>query len=715
MTTLVGPYASAAHAYRDAGWLGVLPLPTLSKSPPPDGFTGHHGPWPTDEQIHAWANGYGEGNLAVRVPSGVIGIDVDHYGEKRGADILAELEAQWGALPPTWVSTSRPWPSGIRLFRVPMGQQFQTVIPGGIEVVQHHHRYMVAWPSVHPDTGGMYQWVAPDGDLAGRPPDIEDLPELPLAWVEGLSRQWATGTEVVDNGPVAEHREERWSMAVHNALERVTFAPGGRHDAATAGAMGLARLEQLGHPGATTALDVLGERFVAAVVSPGVGQRSPASAQREWAGPGGILPSARERARTSPAAAEPYIDPSWIEAWVQENQERRLALGLAPGVGIGNANTRGTGPQPVNWEEFWRRERRTDDWAIPTVVPAGRLVTVWAARKTGKSLFVLDIAAAAATGRPIMGGLHIDPIDVVYLDMEMTEDDLEERLTDLGYGPDADLSRFHYYLLPTLPPLDSEAGGVALMRIVERHRPSVVVIDTMARVVDGEENSADTYRAFYRATGMRLKQAGVALLRLDHAGKQKDKGERGSSAKGDDVDVSWELREVGGGEFLLKRSYTRVSWVPEAIKMRRETDPLRHNAGLAAGGWPSGTAGCAAHLDDLELPLDVTVSAAITELRRHDLSPRSKQVVSAALRYRREHRPTAVENPGSGVGTVLGTENGQVSEPSSEPLGTEGKSPGRTAEPSPEPPGTDSCAPDGGFLSLDRNRRAEPEPQMPWD
>ena len=48
----------------------------------------------------------------------------------------------------------------------------------------------------------------------------------------------------------------------------------------------------------------------------------------------------------------------------------------------------------------------------------------------------------------------------------------------------------------------------------------VVVIDTTGRAIEGEENSADSYREFARTTGLALKRAGIACVRTDHAGKK---------------------------------------------------------------------------------------------------------------------------------------------------------------------------------------------------
>ena len=60
------------------------------------------------------ANKFHGFNVAVRLPRGVIGIDVDHgYPDKHGRiktglNTIAELEAKWGKLPPTYRVTARP-------------------------------------------------------------------------------------------------------------------------------------------------------------------------------------------------------------------------------------------------------------------------------------------------------------------------------------------------------------------------------------------------------------------------------------------------------------------------------------------------------------------------------------------------------------------------------------------------------------------------------
>jgi hypothetical protein len=335
------------------------------------------------------------------------------------------------------------------------------------------------------------------------------------------------------------------------------------------------------------------------------------------------------------------LSPELCEAWDRSQMSGHADSPTAESLGI----------LPVDWPSFWKREAPNEEWTVYPIVPKGRQVALYATAKLGKSLLGLDAAAAAVSGLSIFGQPPCEPISVVYIDMEMTPDDLHERLEDLGYGPESNLSRLAYYQLQNLPPLDDPDGGDVLMDIVRRHRADLVILDTMARVVTGEENSADTYRDFYRHTGRYLKQAGVSLLRFDHVGKDPTAGQRGSSAKGDDVDVVFRMTLVDD-QVVLKTMFTRVPWVPATVALTRELEPyLRHV--LKAESYPAGTKDVADLLDKFEVPLDATRRTAETILRANDCG-RRVAVIIAALRFRlaragmapRSHAPGIVHSAG---------------------------------------------------------------------
>jgi hypothetical protein len=155
---------------------------------PLKGFTGYDGRWPTDEDMSGWLSTKPlDSNLMLRLDHGLVAIDVDAYEGKTGGHTLKEAESLWGELPRTYRSNARSADSvsGQRIFCVPAGVLFKDRIKfadlniGGIEIVQPHHRYITAWPSIHPKTQERYRWYALDGSLMpeGEVPFVNDVPE----------------------------------------------------------------------------------------------------------------------------------------------------------------------------------------------------------------------------------------------------------------------------------------------------------------------------------------------------------------------------------------------------------------------------------------------------------------------------------------------------------------------------------------------------------
>jgi len=276
-----GPYAQAAALYHQAGWRGPIPLPYAKKKSPPTGWTGQGGGWPSYADLQAWIDGpEGDGNIALRLDPHVLGLDVDNYGDKPGGTTLAAGEAKWGALPPTWRTTSRDdGISGIRMYRVPEGLAWPGELGDGTELIQTRHRYAVVWPSVHPE-GRTYRWISPGGAVSTVPPNVDDLPSLPEAWILGL-----TGGELAVDTPrnnLGGAAAGAW-LRDHNTSDGVTHAapcrrmagaleaalaelrgPGSAHVAARGHVLRLVRLADQEHQGVLPAILRLQKAFVAA-------------------------------------------------------------------------------------------------------------------------------------------------------------------------------------------------------------------------------------------------------------------------------------------------------------------------------------------------------------------------------------------------------------------------------------------------------------------
>jgi putative DNA primase/helicase len=281
------PHAVTPYVESEIGY--PLPLAKGKKYPPPTGTTGYEGRTPTDADYRQWSEQYPDGNVGLRLAEGVVGIDVDQYGDKTGGDELARLEQFHGPLPDTWVSTSRPDDvSGIRLFTCSPDvlRDAPSELAPSIELIRPQHRYVVAYPSIHPE-GRRYRWDSPDG--GNTVPHLEDLPALPAEWIDHIA---ANGdcrchTGKTDSGSrgieVLQPRYGSPSDAVENTRKRIGQKYS-THDSVTPAVMAVLRYVEQLHPDAPAALIDLHALFVAEVTreSRGGKIRTQRDARHEW-------------------------------------------------------------------------------------------------------------------------------------------------------------------------------------------------------------------------------------------------------------------------------------------------------------------------------------------------------------------------------------------------------------------------------------------------
>ena len=320
----------------------------------------------------------------------------------------------------------------------------------------------------------------------------------------------------------------------------------------------------------------------------------------------------------------------------------------------------------IDWDTFWTQQHDDEQWIAWPLIPTGRTIALYAPAKAGKSTILLAVITAAVTGQPPLGNTHVaqQPVDILYLDYEMSTADLHERLTSLGYGPGHNLTRLHYALLPSLPPLDTPEGGKHLLELATRLNVHAVVVDTIGRAVEGEENSADTIRAFYRHTAQQLKAAGISVLRTDHSGKDTDKGQRGSSAKNDDVDIVYKLTRNNTG-VTLQRTHSRITWAPDNIPITyTETDNGTVTVTITPRRtYPDGTQQLVNLMDELGIP-DGTSARKIEQAIRDAGHQYRSTLIRAAVQMRNER---AIRNP-----------FGAVENPVDNPVENSGRTSGRT-------------------------------------
>ncbi len=303
-----------------------------------------------------------------------------------------------------------------------------------------------------------------------------------------------------------------------------------------------------------------------------------------------------------------------------------------------NAVTRDMFPE-VDWRSIWDKPPG-EDWIIEPILAKGRGVAIYSPAKAGKSLLMLEMAVRASLGESMFGyNGDAQPKHILYVDFENSpQHDIVPRLKSMRFTLD-DLKYLHYLSYSPFRPMDSDRGGSQILAVALAYGVEAVIIDTASRTIHRPENDNDTWLAWYRHTGLRLRQANIAYVRLDHTGKDESKGQRGGSAKSGDVDAIWKLTADTHGEFVTLRCEDKRFPISETyLPLRRETSPLRHklDTGAAAKSREAQLQACSADLDRLDIPATDGRKKAWDALREAGAAHHSSRTVEAAQKTRRE-------------------------------------------------------------------------------
>ena len=206
----------------------------------------------------------------------------------------------------------------------------------------------------------------------------------------------------------------------------------------------------------------------------------------------------------------------------------------------------------------------------------------------GKTAVALDIAMRCATGLPVHGRAVRQGL-CVYVCGE-GHAGFGRRLTAWSAHNRTDLRDVPLYLTQSAVPMPDPTGPAALQAeiegIAERLglEPQIIVIDTLARNLNGDENSSADMGAFVQSLDTYLRRPFSACVLVLHHPGHGDKGRgRGASAFPAAVDVEYLLERTGDDLRMSTSKPAKDFESPDPMCWRLTPIPLLINDTPASG------------------------------------------------------------------------------------------------------------------------------------
>lgn len=226
-------------------------------------------------------------------------------------------------------------------------------------------------------------------------------------------------------------------------------------------------------------------------------------------------------------------------------------------------------------------------WLIPGMLPANGIGMLYGESGSYKSFLALDMALSLAFGIPGQWGAPPVKNDVLFFAGEGPVATAKKRWPAWMEWQNIEFRSDHRFFISSEVPLytNSTAWENVKSDLVElRARPSLIIIDTMTRLITGlDENSAKDASMVTKFMEQLARYYECCVLAVHHTGKDQNKGARGSSAFYANMDfvLSTKLKQ-GGTELRVKKQKDAdvseevhcfaVKEVAASIVLERSTD-----------------------------------------------------------------------------------------------------------------------------------------------
>jgi hypothetical protein len=177
---------------------------------------------------------------------------------------------------------------------------------------------------------------------------------------------------------------------------------------------------------------------------------------------------------------------------------------------------------------------------VENIIMEGRVNLFFGGSGYGKSYALFTMLACIATGEPWLGR-KVKQQKCLLLDEDNGDSRCSDRFAEIYRGlgiteevPLGYISMSHFKL-------DVPADLKEIKKIISDIGAKVILFDSVARFMTGDENSAQDMQKVAGALREIAEDLKVTIIAIHHTGKDEKKGERGSSLLRDSVDLSIQI------------------------------------------------------------------------------------------------------------------------------------------------------------------------------
>jgi hypothetical protein len=227
----------------------------------------------------------------------------------------------------------------------------------------------------------------------------------------------------------------------------------------------------------------------------------------------------------------------------------------------------GVGDLILEVADFVKIELKPKKVIINPWVTEHAIILIYGLRGVGKTMFVIGLVNAITSGAPFGPWETITPASCLYLDGEMPPQDTAERFNFLAkHNRKEKLFIYSDAYVNSLgipgANLLNEEWRQAMQEILTKKNIKVWIVDNIASLAPGiDENSKQEWDPINKWF-LELRSVGITTIFLHHANK--DGGQRGTSGREDNIDISVLLErpknytQDQGARFVVKFEKARI-------------------------------------------------------------------------------------------------------------------------------------------------------------